>query len=164
MPPEGTNTTQQRSGPRQNGVYQSFIFVLLNLVRDTDFEKLPSYSISKWEECKKLDISYFELKELEKSLGKQTVESQAQLSAPFINEYGDDLQQLRASLLSDTNVIQAFVQGPIRKWLRQHAGVLSIKMVSEILLHLGEATQLRPMMVQKGVLSLLVDLNSAVVA
>lgn len=66
--------------------------------------------------------------------------------------------------MSDTNVVQAFVQGPIRKWLRQHAGVVSIRMVSEILLHLGEATQLRPIMVQKGVLSLLVDLNSAVVA
>ena len=74
-----------------NGIYQSFIFLVLNLVRDTDFEKLPSYSLAKWEECKKKDISYFELKELEKSLGKQGVEGQAQLSSEFVNEYGQNL-------------------------------------------------------------------------
>ena len=67
----------RRSPANLNGIYQSFIFLLLNLVRDTNFENLPSYSLAKWEECKKLDISYFELKELEKSLGKQSVEGQA---------------------------------------------------------------------------------------
>ena len=60
----------QENTIKLNGIYQSFIFFVLNLVRDTEFEKLPSYSLAKWEECKKLDISYFELKELEKSLGK----------------------------------------------------------------------------------------------
>ena len=64
----------QENTIKLNGIYQSFIFFVLNLVRDTEFEKLPSYSLAKWEECKKLDISYFELKELEKSLGKQSVE------------------------------------------------------------------------------------------
>ena len=75
---------------------------MLNLVRDSEFENLPSYSLAKWEECKKLDISYFELKELEKSIGKQSVEGQAQLASEFINEYGENLEQLRANVLSDT--------------------------------------------------------------
>lgn len=75
---------------------------MLNLVRDAEFENLPSYSLAKWEECKKLDISYFELKELEKSIGKQSVEGQAQLASEFINEYGENLEQLRANVLSDT--------------------------------------------------------------
>ena len=47
---------------------------MLNLLRDTNFDQIPSNSLAKWEECKKMDISYYELKELEKSLGKQSVE------------------------------------------------------------------------------------------
>lgn len=71
---QGTAAQNQKAIVRQKGVFQSFIFLILNLVRDTDFDKLPSYSLSKWEECKKLEISYFELKEFERTLGQQMVE------------------------------------------------------------------------------------------
>ena len=69
------------------------------------------------------------------------------MSSEFINEYGNDLHQLRANLLSDTTIVNALVQGPLRKWLKQQAGVLSIRMVSEILLHLGELPPSRPLLV-----------------
>ena len=46
----------------------------LNLVRDVQFDTLPSYSIAGFEESRKMDISYFELKELEKTLGKHSVD------------------------------------------------------------------------------------------
>lgn len=82
---------------------------MLNLVRDTDFDKLPSYSLSKWEECKKLEISYFELKEFEKTLGQQMVEGQAQLTSEFVNEYGDSMDQLRANTISDTQIVNVLV-------------------------------------------------------
>ena len=59
----------QRQDRRTSGLYQSLIFVFLNLVRDSNFDQLPSYTLAKWEECKKLDISYYELKEFERSLG-----------------------------------------------------------------------------------------------
>ena len=43
--------------------------MLLNLVRDTNFEQLPSQSLANWEECRKLDVSYYELKEFERAMG-----------------------------------------------------------------------------------------------
>ena len=46
----------------------------LNLIRDSTFDTLPSFSIAGYEESKKMDISYFELKELQKTLGKHTID------------------------------------------------------------------------------------------
>ena len=60
--------------------------------------------------------------------------------------------------------MNVLVTGSLRKWLRQHAGVLSIRMVSEILLHLAELTPSRPMLVQKGAIGLILDLQSALVS
>ena len=48
--------------------------MVLNLVRDVQFDTLPSYSIASYEESRKMDISYFELKELQKTLGKHAVD------------------------------------------------------------------------------------------
>jgi len=103
---------------KRSGIYQSFIFLVLNLVRDVNYDKIPSCSLAKWEECKKLDISYFELKEVEKSLGKMSVEGQAQLMTEFVNEYGENLEELRAKTLSDTKILDTMVQGPMRKWFK----------------------------------------------
>ena len=61
-------------------------------------------------------------------------------------------------MLSDSQILDVLVAGSLRKWLKQHAGVLSIRMVSEILLHLAELTISRPMLVQKGVIGLILDL------
>ena len=76
-----------------------------------------------------------------------SVEGQAQLISEFVNEYGQNLEQLRANTLSDTQIVNSMVHGPLRKWLKNHAGVLALKMTSEILLLLGELPFLRPMMV-----------------
>ena len=65
----------------------------LNLVRDSTFDSLPSFSIAGYEQSQKMDISYFELKELQKTLGKHTIDGQAQMSSEFVNEYGTDLQE-----------------------------------------------------------------------
>ena len=46
----------------------------MNLIRDSTFDTLPSFSIAGDEESKKMDISYFELKELQKTLGKHTID------------------------------------------------------------------------------------------
>ena len=65
---------------------------------------------------------------------------------------------MRANILSDTQIIDVMVQGNFRKWMKQSAGVIALKMVSEILLILGDIQAMRPMMVQKGVLGLIIDL------
>ena len=53
---------------KKTGPFQSFIFLLLNLVRDRNYDQLPSYSLANWEECRKLDVSYYELKEFERAI------------------------------------------------------------------------------------------------
>ena len=68
------------------------------------------------------------------------------------------MEQLRVNILANTQVVNVLVQSSMRKWLRLHAGVISIRMVSEILLHLGELTPSRPILVQKGVIGLILDL------
>jgi hypothetical protein len=40
------------------------IFMLLNLVRDHDYDSIPSYSYAKNQESKDADLSYYEIKEL----------------------------------------------------------------------------------------------------
>ena len=89
-------------------------------------------------------------------------DQQAQLASEFVNEYGENLEQMRANIISDTQIIDVMVQGNFRKWMRQSAGVIALKMVSEILLHLGDLTVMRPMLVQKGVLGLIIDMQSAI--
>ena len=138
--------------------------MILNLVRDVQFDTLPSYSIANYEESRKMDISYFELKELQKTMGKHAVDGQAQLSSEFVNEYGSDLEfskRLRTMLVKDTNLINAFTTGELRKWILNQAGVVTIKMVSEILLHFAYIQELGPMLVQKGLLKLILELQSS---
>ena len=69
------------------------------------------------------------------------------MATEFINEYGENLDQLRVNILADTQVVNVLVQGSMRKWLKLNAGVLAIKMVTEILLHLGKLTPSRPLLV-----------------
>lgn len=44
--------------------YQSLVFMMLNLVRDKNFGKLPSNTLAEHEKSDQMDISYYELKEL----------------------------------------------------------------------------------------------------
>ena len=44
--------------------YQSLVFMMLNLVRDKNFGKLPSNTLGEHEKSDQMDISYYELKEL----------------------------------------------------------------------------------------------------
>ena len=69
------------------------------------------------------------------------------MATEFINEYGENLDQLRVNILADTQVVNVLVQGSMRKWLKLNAGVLAIKMVTEILLNLGKLTPSRPLLV-----------------
>lgn len=48
----------------------SLIFTILNLVRDYEFDLIPSFTYSKAEELKDFDISYYELKELKTTLAQ----------------------------------------------------------------------------------------------
>lgn len=54
---------------------------------------------------------------------------------------------MRANIMSDTRVMDVMTHGSLRTWMKQHAGLVSLKMISEILLHLGELTVMRPLMV-----------------
>ena len=44
--------------------FQSLVFMILNLTRDSQFDKLASHSVADHDKSKQMDISYFELKEL----------------------------------------------------------------------------------------------------
>ena len=97
-----------------------------------------------------MDISYFELKELQKTMGKHAVDGQAQLSSEFVNEYGSDLEfskRLKTWLLNETMLLDAFTSGELRKWVLNYSGVVTIKMVSEILLHFAYVQELGPILV-----------------
>lgn len=54
---------------------------------------------------------------------------------------------MRANIISDTQVVDVMTRGSLRNWMKQDAGVVSLKMISEILLHLGELTVMRPILV-----------------
>ena len=54
--------------------------------------------------------------------------------------------------------MNAFTTGELRKWILNQSGVVTIKMVSEILLHFAYIQELGPILVQKGLLSLILDL------
>ena len=87
------------------------------------------------------------------------------MSSEFVNEYGSDLEfskRLRTWLLKETTLITSFTTGDLRKWLLTHAGVVTIKMVSELLLHFAYIQELGPTLVQKGLCSLILDLQSCI--
>jgi hypothetical protein len=63
--------------------------MLLNLLRDEDYHKLPSFSYEEAKEAKDKDVTFYELKELKKELTEQGVGGHAMLNNPdFINDYG----------------------------------------------------------------------------
>lgn len=128
--------------------YQSLIFAVLNLVRSSDFDKLPSSSLAEHDKSKQMDISYFELKELQKTIGRRTAEQQGLLNQNFENEYGDDCSQIRVHIATNTSWLD-YLGSTMRQWLIKEAGVTTIKMVSETLLLLAHETSLGPILVQK---------------
>ena len=58
--------------------------MLQNLTRDRDFDTLPSFGVKRDDED--MDLTYYQLKEFKKSLGKA-----AMLSSEYANEYGEDM-------------------------------------------------------------------------
>jgi hypothetical protein len=45
--------------------------MMLNLVRDKNFDRLSSNTLGEHEKSQQMDISYYELKELQKMVGRQ---------------------------------------------------------------------------------------------
>ena len=121
--------------------FQSFVFIILNLVRDKFFDKIPSFSLKAAEKSKEMDISYYELKELERSISRGNVDIVGHLNSEFINEYGEDTTEIKRQLLSTQLLKLLSTQSPLRKWLLNEAGVLSLKMVSESLLGMATVTK-----------------------
>lgn len=58
--------------------------MILNLVRDFDYDLIPSSTYSKKEELRDLDMSYYELKELKNTLS-HSKSLYAQMSTDFAN-------------------------------------------------------------------------------
>ena len=86
------------------------------------------------------------------------------MSTEFVNEYGTDQaesRRLRTMLIEDTRLLDCFVSADLRTWLLTQAGVVTIKMVSEILLHFSHIQDLTTKLVQRGILTLILDLQSA---
>jgi hypothetical protein len=83
------------------------------------------------------------------------------INQEFENEYGDDCSYLRTHIVRETSWLDSLCY-LLSHWLTKEAGVTSIKMVSETLLLLAHETSLGPIMVQKGVLGLILDLKSAI--
>ena len=133
--------------------------MILNLTRDSQFDKIPSNSIADHDKSKQMDISYFELKELQKSIGKQTIDAQAQLNTEFVNQYGDDATSLRKMLVNTNWISTSF-----RHWITHDAGVMTIKIFSESILNFAAATTQVPILVSKGCLDLILDLKSSILA
>jgi hypothetical protein len=85
--------------------YPSLVFAFLNLARDANFEKLPSFSLAEHDKSKDMDISYYELKELQRTIGKQTAEQQGLINQDFENEYGQDCTKIRTKIVHETSWI-----------------------------------------------------------
>ena len=68
-------------------------------MRDTHFDKIPSFSLKAAEKSKEMDISYYELKELERSISRGNVDIVGHLNSEFINEYGEDTAAIKEKLL-----------------------------------------------------------------
>jgi hypothetical protein len=49
---------------KKHSIKSSLVFMILNIVRDCNFDMIPSYTYSKKELLKQADLSYYELKEL----------------------------------------------------------------------------------------------------
>lgn len=71
----------------------------------------------------------------------------AQLNSDFVNEYGDlDLAgEIRTALIRDCDILS--VLKGIKELLKNKCGVVTKKMVSEIMLHLASEKQLIPLLV-----------------
>ena len=70
--------------------YAPIVFTMLNLVRDKDYNLLPSFSYKESEEATKMELSFYELKELKKTMTQQGLDGYAlTASNDFFNDYGD---------------------------------------------------------------------------
>lgn len=154
---------QGQKNDTKSSLWQSFIFMCLQMVRDENFDKIPSFSVAGFEESKKMDISYYELKELQRTLGKHTTEGQARLSTEFINEYGKIRVNFVNKLVTDKHFVDIFVSSDLSQWIKFKAGVVTIKMVSEILLHLGSNPKNVRMLISYGVLTQLLNMKSSLI-
>jgi len=73
-----------------NETYAPIVFTILNLVRDSNYNLLPSFTYKESEEATKMELSFYELKELKKTMTQQGLDGYA-LTAnnDFFNDYGD---------------------------------------------------------------------------
>lgn len=103
------------------------------MVRDENFDAVPSFSIKRGDED--LDLTYYQLKELKASLPKTAI-----YANEFANCYGVDTSAFRKRLLHEHFVE---VLGLLLKTAARTSalGVLQLKMLSETLLLIGYESQ-----------------------
>lgn len=67
----------------------SYFFTILNMVRDEDYDLIPSYTIGKKDQLSDANTGYYEMKELQKLLSQASKQSASiQLGTEFVNDYG----------------------------------------------------------------------------
>ena len=69
---------------KRYSIKSSLVFMILNLVREQDYDLIPSFTYSKSEALKDIDMSYYELRELKRTLS-QYKSLYAQMNSDFIN-------------------------------------------------------------------------------
>eukprot|EP00347_Sterkiella_histriomuscorum_P004796 403359065 len=138
----------------------SIVFMLLNLLRSQDYDLIPSFTYTKSEKLKDMDMSYYQLKELKQTL-KQSKQLYSQLNQEFINEYGEEelVIELRLCLITECEILSVF-KG-MRDFIRFKSGIITKKMLSESLLHLAGQKELIPLLVSNGIIGYLLEIRKS---
>ncbi|CDW80778.1 e3 ubiquitin-protein ligase chip [Stylonychia lemnae] len=136
-----------------------FIFILLNLIRSQDYDLIPSFTYSKKEKLREMDMSYYELKELRKTLSNSR-QLYAQLNQDYVNEYGIEeevAQNIRNALIIDCELFGLIKS--LREYLKFRCGVVVKKMITEIILQISYQKNLVPLLVSNTLAKVFIYTN-----
>ena len=97
--------------------YQAFVFMTLNLCRDTKFDSIPSFGLKQKDsqQSEHLDLSYWQIKEVKKQLPKASL-----MMTEFANDYGQNMSGVRKQLFNSNRVFEILK----KKEFLKEAGVL----------------------------------------
>lgn len=90
--------------------FSSLIFLILNLVRSEEYDiQCPSHTLKFHDELKDKEVSYYELKELQKMLGANS-QMISIVGQSFVNQYGPEemVSEIRDLLVKEVQILSFF--------------------------------------------------------
>ena len=100
---------QKSSSLHTSALTSTLVFFALNMMRSEEYDiQVPSHTLKFADELKDKEISYFEIKQLQKTM-RHSPKLLAQLGQKYVNEYGPELavQTLREQMVTQLDLLSA---------------------------------------------------------